>query len=213
MTHRQILALKIVAQEFCLSVTEAKRRLESDPDELVKEYWEDVGLKTVIKPVGQDVGMRWEALDHTVSAHEYSDVTENKVYLGAFRMGAHGVKEAPAWQKWLVANEQVLSGDKSLEDFEGGELPGEEPPVHVKQQWERLRNISNTRFGSQEYRQLALAIGDYQAEYLYAIGTVGEAPTVLIVNENLGNVPKIPAPEAGDFFGLYYDAQQLFWKE
>lgn len=186
--------------------------------ELVKEYWEEVGLKVILKGQSSTImGERVSALDHIIIIHPYEDVEEISTYLGSFRPAAHGLKEAPAWYQWLRANDSVQAGDQTLADFEGGELPGEEPPEHVKQQWQRCHHeIKQTVFGSEEYIRIAQEIYDYQAKYLYAIGTVGLAPDVCIISNDLGNFPDAAAanrPTYGGSGGLAVEAESFFWKQ
>ena len=181
--------------------------------ELVKEYWEAVGLKGRIKPGSANIGLRWDALDHVIAAHPFADVDEIGVYTGTFRLGADGLKEAPTWQPWLSANDQVKAGEAQLSDYEGGKLPGEEPPEHVKEQWDRLIQIRSTIFGSDEYRKIAQEICDYQAEYLYAIGVVGQTPGMVIANKNLGNINELMPVDVTDLPGFTWEAQQYYWKK
>ncbi|TKJ47298.1 hypothetical protein CEE34_04305 [Candidatus Aerophobetes bacterium Ae_b3a] len=183
--------------------------------ELVKEYWEDVGLKVMTKGLSHGIfDLRVRALDHIITVHPYQDATEVLTYLyGGFRTMPNGLKECPAWDEWLGANYDVSIGTKKLEDFEGGKLPGEEPPENVKQQWQRGQQLLQTRFHSKEYMQISQEIYDYQAEYLYAIGTVAMAPQIVIVKKNLRNVPETVRPDDGKVVGLEHESQQFFWKQ
>jgi len=183
--------------------------------ELIKEYWEDVGLKTMIK------GLSWALFEeraanvnHIVMAGAYATTGEIAFLIEPFRPAPNGMKEAPAWAQWLQANDAVRKGKRKLEDFEGGKLPGEEPPEDVKQQWDRVRNqVIRTRYGSKEYMELMEKIYDYQAEKLYHIGVVGMVPHLYIVKKNIANVPEAFGPEAEHCRELLYDAQQFFWKQ
>ena len=177
--------------------------------ELVKEYWEAVGLKTAVKVI---VGPRGEALDHVVIASTYADTGEVGDYMWRGRAPAGILGAAPAWSQWLTASRDIEAGRAKLADFEGGVLPGEEPPEHIKE-LDGLATLKiQQKFGSQEYFDVMEKIFDYNAEKLYVLGTVGSVPTILIAKSNMGNVPQdFPFDKA--FFGdLYNDAAQLFYK-
>ena len=176
-----------------------------------REYWEDVGVKTVLNPLG-DVNFRHNDVEHIIIEHPYADTSEIGDILWAGRAAPHGMKEAPAWVTWLRANRDIETGTKTLADFEGGKLPGEEPPEHVKQQWERTLQKQRVPFGSKEYMAVMTAIYDYQAEHLYHIGTVGLVPVLYIANKDIGNVPSEMPPGSIFFGSALMNAQQLFWR-
>jgi len=181
--------------------------------ELVKEYWENIGLKVVIKGLSHGMyDQRVRALNHMIMVHPYQDATEVVTYCGGGRAMPHGLKECPAWHEWLVANDAVRRGDRTLEYY-GGKLPGEEPPEEIKQQWERGRRVRQTKFRSKEYMQICQEIYDFQAKNLYAIGTVGMAPQPCIVKKNLRNFPKTTWPDMGKVLDIEQEASQFFWKQ
>ena len=129
------------------------------------------------------------------------------------RPAPHGIKECPAWKDWLTAKEAVRTGQKKLEDYKDGKLPGEEPPEEIKEQWERCLQKMRTRFGSKEYMELMEKIWDYQAENLYVMGLVGLVPTLYIAKKDIGNIPKAFLFDASFQGDLYNEAAQLFWKQ
>ena len=53
----------------------------------------------------------------------------------------------------------------------------------------------------EEYRRLAQELFDFYAENLFVIGTVGMAPKVIVVKNNLRNIPE----------KAYFDADDTFW--
>ena len=178
--------------------------------ELVKEYWEDVGLEVGIKEVPTGLfSERGQALDHIITVHPFETTTEVASYNWS-RAGPG--RWCPAWNQWLNANEDIRKGTKSLADYADGMLPGEEPPQHVKELYEWGISKPRTRFLSPEYTELSQKIYDLWAEKLYIIGTVGMVPQPVIAKKNLGNVVKqypLSAEWAG---GLHNEVQQLFWK-
>ena len=193
---------------------------ESFPDptmfELMKEYWEDVGLKILIKGelAWALFGERTRALDHMLMVHPYQTVGEIAFLVEPFRPRVHGVKEAPAWATWMNADRDVnYRGTKTMADFEDGMFPGEEPPEHVKEQYYRVEQATSFPLGSEEYKVLMREIYDYNAEYLYHLGTIGLAPKLHIVDNDLRNIPDRFGADAEHGLELYYEAQQFFWKK
>ena len=193
---------------------------ESFPDptmfELMKEYWEDVGLKILIKGelAWALFGERTRALDHMLMVHPYQTVGEIAFLVEPFRPRVHGVKEAPAWATWMNADRDVnYRGTKTMADFEDGMFPGEEPPEHVKEQYYRVEQATSFPLGSEEYKVLMQEIYDYNAEYLYHLGTIGLAPKLHIVDNDLRNIPDRFGADAEHGLELYYEAQQFFWKK
>jgi peptide/nickel transport system substrate-binding protein len=183
--------------------------------ELVKEYWEDVGLKTALRfAAGDQFNQRAEALDHVIMSHPYTDTGEvgDFGWNGRAAPGSGGLGWCPSWLLWLSANREIKAGRKTLNDYQGGVLPGEEPPESIKQLEAWTQDKMQHKFGSPEYLDLMERIYDFQAENLYVLGTVGLVPTIYIADKDLGNVPTgFPFDKA--FFGdLYNDAQQLFYK-
>ena len=193
---------------------------ESFPDptmfELMKEYWEDVGLKILVKGelAWALFGQRTSALDHMIMVHPYQTVGEIAFLVEPFRPRVHGVKEAPAWATWMNADRDVnYLGTKTLADFEDGTFPGEEPPEHIKEQYYRVETATSFPLGSEEYKVLMQEIYDYNAEHLYHMGTIGLAPKLHIVDNNLRNIPDRFGADAEHGLELYYEAQQFFWKK
>ena len=117
------------------------------------------------------------------------------------------------WQPWLEANDQVVDGNRQLSDFEGGVLPGHEPPQGIKDLWGWCRDFEQTVFGSPEYTELATKIFDFHADQVIFIGIVGESATLLTASNRLGNIPQAYAPGLSAWEGeLSYWATQIYFK-
>ena len=184
--------------------------------ELIKEYWEDVGVKVGLRPMENALfSERGTGTDHAFRARKMETVEEVAFYLEPNRaeVGGLGFSWAPTWELWLHAKADVDSGKKTLADFADGKLPGEEPPQEMKDLQRWVDEVSTTRFGSPEFVALAQQIWDLHAKNLYIIGTVGLQPVPVLAKANLGNV-RTSFPMAADYSGnLGHDAQHLFWRE
>jgi len=185
--------------------------------ELVKEYWENVGLRVLLK---FEDSVLWNTRVVESNAHDigamYQDCCEEiSNYLmgaGSWRTGGT-VAWGHSWHDWLKAEDDIAAGRKTLADFEGGKMPGEEPPEEFKQleEWAELRTA--TEFGSKEYEELSQQIYDFHADKVLMIGTVGLVPLIYIANKNLGNVPEAFGPGMQVWCDLAYLGDQLFWKK
>ena len=186
--------------------------------ELVKEYWEAVGLQVQLKGYGGQ-NLFWdrqEDPDHDIIANSErcTEIRQALIQRGDWTQGADDFAWGPTWALWLIANADVKAGTKTLEDFEGGKLPGEEPPQEIKTLFQWGEKLAQTRIGSKEYTDLWTKIGDFHAENLLIIGAVGLSPLPYIAKKNIGNVPKVFPPAAGGKGDLIHrTADQLFIKQ
>ena len=98
-------------------------------------------------------------------------------------MGPEITKWGPSWGFWLNADWSIKKGETTLEDYEGGKLPGEEPPEKVKEFYDLQVKKFNSRYSSKEYMELCGKVFDFYAKELVLIGTVGMAPSCHIYNK------------------------------
>ncbi|MDE0447733.1 MAG: hypothetical protein OXH96_13775 [Spirochaetaceae bacterium] len=76
--------------------------------------------------------------------------------------------------------------------------------------WQRQFRLSE--FGSEEWFELAQKMFDFTGDNLFVIGTVGEAPAVLLTNNDLRNVPtEFPVSNTDWKGNLMYWADQLWF--
>ena len=161
--------------------------------ELVEEYWKELGLEVTIKFQENALFQQRTALpEHGIIVSPLYFATE----IFAFTEPYYGVSNrqgdiswAGEWRKWLNAKYDVEAGTKSLDDFEGGVLPGEEPPEWAMELENWDRESQKHMLGSPEYNELRQKVHDWHARHLIGIGTVGMAPQPLIAKNSLGNVP------------------------
>lgn len=189
--------------------------------ELVKEYWEAVGLKTTLKSEAWSYySARRDSVDHGLIVDGLGKVTEEVNYSYS-RSSADLIPPggdfgwANAWGEWLDAEYKVKIGRTKVEDFEGGKLPGEEPPESIKQLVGYQRARTETAFRSKEYMELSEKFFDWHAENVVLIGTVGMVPLVYIAKNDIGNVPT-KYGRGGEYHwvgDLNHFAEQLFFKQ
>jgi hypothetical protein len=104
-------------------------------------------------------------------------------------VGLHGdFNMTGNYDEWEEARRLVERGERKLSDY-GGELPGTEPPEEWKRYFDWQRQFRLSEFGSGEWFELAQRMFDFTGDNVFVIGTVGEAPAVLLTSNDLRNVP------------------------
>ena len=155
--------------------------------ELVKEYWEAVGIKVFLKLEAADLfNTRMYSADHGVYTGAWAEITS---WVGP---------NMANWFTWF--------------ETEGKE--GEEPPEEFKEEVKNWRKWSLTPALGKELTEIMTKLGDSQARNLWGIGTVGMAPSLFIVKNNLGNIldPKQVCSQVIMKQSMKYH-EQLFFKK
>jgi peptide/nickel transport system substrate-binding protein len=177
--------------------------------ELVQEYWGDVGIQMEIRtmPAGpyRDVynAMGWDVTPSKEGNGEmYATIlTEDEV---GFRNNS--------WAIWRSARAEIETGVKTLEDFVGGVLPGEEPPAEIVALFDLQVDLQRSVFGSAEYERLVKAYFQALSDETYAIGTVGQSPSIFIARPNIGNLPDQLPPWAEQILDVNHFANLWFYR-
>ena len=184
--------------------------------ELVKEYWEAVGVKTLLKFEGNKIfWTRRASVEHGIMVEQLdvAEEIENFTAKAVYWRPTLNVAWGHNWAAWLYANDDIKAGEKTLEDFEDGKMPGEEPPEEIKQMHEWIvveRPL--TAMGSEEYFEISQKIYDWHAENVIIIGTVGMLPHLYIAKNNVGNAPQAYPMAMSWPASLGMIAYQLFFK-
>lgn len=144
--------------------------------ELVAEYWAEVGVD--IRVNGQDRTI-WaaqvEANEHDATVWGGAGGLGDELFNGYNYFPFHklGSRYAMLWAEWYDSR---------------GES-GEEPPEHVKQQFDLYDQVQST-IDEDERRELFSEIIDIAKEQFYVIGTVAPGNSYGIVANNFHNVPE-----------------------
>ncbi|MGQ9630561.1 MAG: ABC transporter substrate-binding protein [bacterium] len=144
--------------------------------ELVQKYWEDVGVKTALKPEASELfTTRVAAAEHDVGL--WQTLTPE---IRLFWLIRDYVPTQPTWSQW---------GTLWAEWYTSGGRRGEEPPGEIKELYKLWETVNSTTDEGAMMRALE-GILRSQAENLWTISTVGLFPQPIIVNKNLANVPE-----------------------
>ncbi|TET08843.1 ABC transporter substrate-binding protein [Candidatus Aerophobetes bacterium] len=166
--------------------------------ELVKEYWEAIGIDVAVK-VGsaQLVSQRTLAREVEISIQQgavSTDITFPSD-LGWRAPWHSNLAWGVLWGKW----------------YETGGKEGEEPPEVHKKNLERWEKILVT-MDEEERIRLTKEILRSNAENVWNIGTVGLPPQPVMVKNNLRNVPETGLWAWDDLYLVPYRAETFFFK-
>jgi peptide/nickel transport system substrate-binding protein len=162
--------------------------------EIIKENWEDVGIKVSIKELAQDLyetKLNANELDLTVWVIEYaSEVGMRVTNMSVFR-------PVLVWRTWLDSD---------------GKL-GEEPPEEMKELDAWVDEWMLTPPTDPKYMELGKKIVTRATKSLNLIGTIGFVPAPMILKKNVVNGPDESMIWAAEYrFWVPYQPEQWFYK-
>jgi peptide/nickel transport system substrate-binding protein len=152
--------------------------------ELVTEYWKEVGVNTMMKLLA---GGLYSERSGAGVLDARNQPLEVPVQLAVSSSDA--AYWAPMWHRWMDAQHDIETGTATLDDFEGGVLPGEEPPDWIKEYDSYYHKAKEYPDDSREFGEWMSKLLDIQAEQLFVIGTVGLVPHLITAKNYIVNVP------------------------
>ncbi len=158
--------------------------------ELIKEYWEKVGVKTNVKQVDYSY-----YADSTLANNLDFALWASEPYGRSVQANADLLY--PGWGNWWGSPWKMW--------FDTNGESGEEPPEVVKKLHELIQEWITTQPDSEEYLRLGKEIFTINMENLWTIGDFAGGPSPVIVPQNLRNT----AFQKGDVYGW---AGQRFWQ-
>lgn len=178
--------------------------ISADAMNLVKSYWEAVGVKTDIKEIATEQ-YRSYAVDNDLDvATATSGSTLEPTFI------AKQYRFFPPFGDAVL--EPICGLSYNLWLTTGGK-EGTEPPADMKRLYELAQQFKTLIPGSPEYVKVGQEIGDIHMKNMYVIGILGPTPSVQIARDRIGNY--IPAKiTAFEFYREYpYKPQLWFIKE
>lgn len=154
--------------------------------ELVKDYWEAVGVKVNLRTIAAELFVnRVAAGDVDLGICRADRTSEIRIYTtgkSRFDFDDEFMGYAVEWAQWK--NWQNWNDGGRV----GAEPPqGEEPPADVIKHLENLDQWYQVS-SDEEYTALAKEIWDFYADKIYLIGTVARPLSPVIINNDLRNV-------------------------
>ena len=144
--------------------------------ELIKEYWDAVGVQTELRPVERMLYFtRAENSEIDVGVWHQAESLEGPLLSSKNDTLNFGSSSAagPEWFNWWGSQGQS----------------GEEPPEEVKWWFEGLDEFFGLEKGSPAYIALGQELFDWFTDQVHLIGTVTQIQQPFVVNSNLTNVP------------------------
>ncbi len=189
--------------KFIIHIIYANQGTPVKLPELVKTYWEQVGIKTFIKEVTSDEYRQlannneldlttWKNDKGTPVAIATTPTVALLPPFGDYFNPGTGLE----WAVYLQTN-----GRK-----------GEKPPEDVFKLVKLVKELMKYPFDSEEYKRIAIKIAEIHVKNLWKIGIVGNVPTPVIVSNRLRNVPKIKVFDYTYYFAYPYNTPQWFLK-
>jgi len=185
--------------------------------ELEIGQWNDVGLRVVPNLVDAAAWTQNRDTDKFMLQPGVIDaITEFWNWIndgaGGGGVGLHGdFNMDGSYSIWENARVKVERGEQTLAEY-GGSLPGTEPPDEWKEYFQWQRDFRLSEFGSQEWEDIAVKMYEFTGNGVFAIGTVGEAPAVLLSSKDLRNTPtEFPVSNTDWKGNLMYWLDQLWW--
>ena len=155
-----------------------------DAAELIKDYWEEVGVKVDLKTVaGELLSQRYTANDFDLRVDHINRVLEIRSYIPdstPFDIGgAVWGQKWDEWFKWDIWNKAGQIGPEPPK--------GEEPPAHIKEYYD-LYIKSLEAVSDEDYLKYRRGVWDFFSENLTIIGTVAWPVAPVVVANRLQNV-------------------------
>jgi peptide/nickel transport system substrate-binding protein len=178
--------------------------ISSDVMNLVKSYWEAVGVKVELKEIATEAYRAMVSNNEQDVACFTSGTTLEPSFLSnqyRFVPPFGDLDLEPqfgiSWMEWHESN-----GEK-----------GEEPPEDVKLLWELTDKFKTLLPGSPEYIETGQEIGDIHMRNVFLIGIIGPTPAPMIMRNRVGNL--VPLEVTGFEFYREYPVhpEQWFVKE
>jgi len=166
--------------------------------ELVKEYWEAVGVQTQLNYMTNTlVAERATANLIQVGIHHADRSTDPLVFT------------EPFWYAPVQVGWEQTTWPLYAQWYNSGGAAGEEPPEHVKELIDIFNAMQRTT-DEDERVQLLQQLLQRQAENLWTLGTVGNAPFVIVVQNAVRNVPETGWWGWDGYFGYPYHPEQFY---
>jgi len=168
------------------------------PYELIKEYWDAVGVSIELRQIERDLyNTRGAANELDIGTWASDRQEEIRCYM------PEATKFNPASEMWFgVLWKQWIT-------TEGKE--GEEPPQEWKDQYALLDRWF-TATTDKDYHDLAQQVWQFYSDQLVCIGTIGYPPQPAVVKNKLANVPEAAYRGDGSNHLKTSWPQIWFWK-
>lgn len=148
-------------------------------NELVKEYWEAVGVKVELK----------ELTTEALRAHSATNEMDIGVWSYTFYHEPSMIGNPRRLQPPWGDGSMMMAGFPWYQWYSSNGAEGEEPPEEIKNIFSLVEQWKVTIPGSEQYITLGKELMKANLDGLYLIGTVIDIPGPTVISNRLGNVP------------------------
>ena len=168
--------------------------------ELVKQYWEAVGVRVQAKEVSSDL------YRSTSSANQHDLAT----WRGA--SGATAINDVvmfPPFGDYL----QIRTGVQWAEWVDSDGASGIEPPEDIKKLWDLAAEWKTYPLGTADNSRVGAEIVQIHADNLLSIGVIGNVPSPVYLNDRVGNGIEFTVKSYNYYWAYPFRPTQWFIKE
>ncbi len=180
---------------FSLIISDVKDAVPVKMGELMKEYWDAVGVRTVLRTTDRTLmGQQFTSGDFMIAGWAMDGAGELAVGIGGNRY-LQAWQWGPQWNSWFDSQ-----GEK-----------GEKPPANVERMLTLYRQVP--LLAAEEQKKALTEIFDIWKEGLWRIGTIGQVPKPGIVRNGLHNVDTNTYTDNADIgIGTFNRHYQFYWE-
>ena len=168
--------------------------------ELVKGYWEAVGVQVQLKEVSSD-------LYRTESSQNRHDIATWRGSSNPTNVDVQGL--TPPFGDFLSTRTGTLWAE--WVDTDGAS--GVEPPADILSLWDLAHEWKTYSLGSAENSRVGGEIAKIYAENLISIGVIGSVPSPVYLNNRVGNGIEFPVKSYSYYWALTVRPVQWFINE
>jgi len=149
-------------------------------DELIVDYWRAVGVDAQIRSLTRELYSERTQANEVQASEWYGDIVDE------INLRIRPVSFRPPWGIDNVPHSGALWHQWYLSD--GAE--GVEPPEEIKELYTLAEQFQQSQRGTPEFEETGKALLTKNLEGLYLIGTVGLAPSPVVISNALRNFPE-----------------------
>ena len=172
-------------------------------NELVKQYWEAVGVKVELKEVSTEA----------FRARTLSNDQEVFLWKNDGTAGPALISDPQRLYPPFGTGLAEFTGDPWYRWWNSNGTEGEEPPADMQKMRDLAMEFATKVPYSDEWNQLGHEIVQLHLDNMIGIGTVGNVPAPVVINNRLGNVPEWTIQIWDYYFHYPFRVDQFFIKQ